>query len=472
LHVIAARRTFAGVPRRATMRLVVALVLLVCAVSEVRAQTGRIEGTVTDSIQLAPLSGAAVRAMPLGVAGETTLVAVADHQGRFRFDALAPGQYAVSFASPFLDSLEFGGPSRRVAVGPGEAANVALAIPSGRTLRGLACPGLPLSRGTGALLGIATDADTDKPLRGAQVAAMWTALTFDGVMRRVSTAEHSGGVTTDSLGQYRLCGVPTDSWLLVQVRHADRVGAAFQVIVPDATGVLVRHISMSEAGAYRTAVLDSAERGAPLPPLRGTAALSGVVRNARGLPLFNAQVRIVSTEAAARTDGNGRFSLGGLPAGTQEVEVREIGSPIQRQPVELRAGRTVHQEIVLRRIVALDTVRTVASRRAARYDKFESNRRASLTGTFLTQSDIERRRVQQVSDLFQSMVSFRVIGQGADARVMNLRGRCYPNVVVDYKENQDITSFRRRWSRRSRCTRPSTGRRRSSRTCAASSGSG
>jgi hypothetical protein len=458
LHVIAARGNFARVvsgvsgtahsrrsPFRASpshsviMRLVATVVLLGCAFAEVRAQTGRIEGTVTDSIHLAPLPGAAVSAMQLGVAGETTLVALADDRGRFRFDALSPGQYAVSFASPFLDSLEFGGPTRRVAVGPGEAASVALATPSGTTLRRLACPGMALSRGTGALLGLVTDADSDKPLSGAQVAAMWTELTFDGVMRRVSTAEHSGGVIADSLGQYRLCGVPTDSWLLVQLRHGDRVGAAFQVIVSEETGVQLRHISMSAEGAHRVSVLDAAERGgAPLPPLRGSASLAGVVRNARGLPVANAQVRIVSTEPLTRTDGEGRFSLGGLPAGTQEIEVREIGSPVQRQPVELRSGRTVQQQLVLRRIVALDTVRTVAARRAARYDKFESNRRSSLTGAFFSQKDIERRHLQQVSDLFLSMVSFRVIGQGAGARVMNNRGRCYPNVVVDYKENQDI----------------------------------
>jgi hypothetical protein len=58
----------------------------------------------------------------------------------------------------------------------------------------------------------------------------------------------------------------------------------------------------------------------------------------------------------------------------------------------------------------------------------------------MRQDDIEKRHVQQVSDLLNSMVSFRIVGQGQYAKVVNLRGRCSPNVVVEYKENQEINT--------------------------------
>jgi hypothetical protein len=451
LHALAVRDNFAIVltsgPRtssrahveRSTPFTTLALLVLVLRPHAVDAQGGRLEGTVTDSVHAAPVAEAVVSATRLDAQAESTVSTTADREGRFRFDSLSPGEYGVSFASPFLDSLEFGGPVTRVAVAGGSAARVALAVPSGRTLRTLACPGMALATGTGALIGLVTDADSDRPVAGAQVAAMWTELTFDGVMRRISTAEHSGGVVTDSLGQYRLCGVPTESWLLVQVQHRDRVGAPFQVIVGERSGVLLRNLSVSENGTRPLSSLHAAQGGAPLPPLTGTASLVGVVLNPAGQPVSNAQVRVVSTEPASHTDREGRFTLGGLPSGTQELEVRELGSTVYRQPVELRSGRTARERIVLRQVVSLDTLRTVASKRE-RYERFEANRRNSITGTFLTQEDIERRHLQQMSDLFNSMVAFRVVGQGAGARVMNLRGRCYPNVVVDYRQFQDINT--------------------------------
>jgi hypothetical protein len=46
---------------------------------------------------------------------------------------------------------------------------------------------MTLAKGTGALLGIVTDANTDTPIRGAQVNAMWTELTFDkGILQAMT----------------------------------------------------------------------------------------------------------------------------------------------------------------------------------------------------------------------------------------------------------------------------------------------
>ena len=414
--------------------------LLAGATPVAGAQTpaGRLVGTVTDSTRAAPLAGARVSVTRLGVEHETTHVATTDAKGQFAFERLDAGDYAIGFSNALLDSLEFGGPVRRVAVLPDGVARAELATPSGSTLRALACPGMTLAKGTGALLGIVTDVDSDKPLVGAQVAAMWTELTFDRGILQAMTLERSGGAITDSLGQYRLCGVPTDSWLLVQVQHGERIGSAFQLSIADASGVQVRHLSFSREGAHERAVLDSVLRDSTrrLAPLAGTATLSGIVRGSGGRPISDAQVRVVGSAPTARTDDNGWFTLTGLPSGTHELEVRELGFPVQRLPVELRRGRTLRREILLEGVQRLEGMRTVARR--SHYEKFETNRRLSLTGLFLTQEQIQKRHAQNTSELFSSFAAFRVVGNGPDAVVLNARGGCRPNVVVDYMQFQDI----------------------------------
>lgn len=427
-------------PRRALAVALLGAALLAAATSAAGAQTsaGRLEGSVTDSTRAAPLAGAQVSVTRLGAERETTHVATTDAKGQFAFERLEAGDYAIGFSNALLDSLEFGGPVRRVAVRPDGVARAELATPSGSTLRSLACPGMALAKGTGALLGIVTDLDTDKPLAGARVAAMWTELTFDRGILKAMTLERSGGAVSDSLGQYRLCGVPTDSWLLVQVQHGERVGSAFQLTIPDAAGVHVRHLSFSREGAYERAALDSALRDSTrkLEPLAGTATLSGIVRGSGGRPIAEAEVRVVGSRPTARTDANGWFTLTGLPSGTHELEVRELGFPVQRLPVELRRGSTLRQEIQLEGVQTLEGVRTVARR--SRYEKFETNRRLSLTGLFLTQEQIEKRHAQNTSELFSSFAAFRVVGNGPDAVVLNARGGCRPNVVVDYMQFQEI----------------------------------
>ena len=420
-----------------------ALALLGALTASPRAQSvGRLEGTVTDSLRAAsPIVGASVSATRVGAARETTLIALTDAKGRFAFERLDAGEYAIGFAHALLDSLEFGGPARRVVVPESGVAHADLAVPSGETLRSLACPGPPLAKGTGALLGVVTNADTDRPIGGAEVVAAWTELTFDKGILKTMTLEHSGGVLTDSLGQYRLCGVPTDSWLLVQVQNADRIGSAFQVSIADASGVQVRHLSVSREGTRERAALDSALRDTTrtLVPLVGTATLAGIVRGSSGRPVTNAQVRVVGATPVTRTDANGWFSLTGLPSGTQEMEVRELGFPVHRRPIDLKRGQTLQQEIQLEGAQTLEGMRAIAARTP--YERFETNRRLSITGLFLTQEEIEKRHAQNTSELFSSMAAFRIVGAGPDAQVFNARGGCRPNVVVDYLQFQDVNSI-------------------------------
>ena len=428
------------------MHLIVLVVLLLSVARVVTAQgapTGRLEGTITDSVHSRPLVGAPVLAIrvdpaqPPVASGATT-----DARGRFRLDTLPVGRYMVEFASTFLDSLEVILPPREVVIVGGQTSRVDFALPSGRTLRAAACPGVQLPEETGAIVGRVLDADTERPLAGASVVTSWTELTVDRATLRSSYEPQTGSVTTDSLGQYRLCGVPTDSWIQVQIQHGGAAGSAIRLLVPDSAGVIVRQLSLSPSSAGAAAASPSPSSDSAAAMLTGTAAVSGVVRGVGGLPLPQAQVKVIGAAPTARTDARGRYALGDLPAGSQVLEVRSIGYLLAQQPVELRAGRTVLQDVRLQRIVNLDSVRVLAQR--SRYREFEDHRKRSGFGRFMDAAAIASRNAFEMSDLIRTIPGFRVTGSGIDAKVVSSRGvvsvtrRCEVNIVIDGMQQQEI----------------------------------
>jgi hypothetical protein len=406
---------------------------------------GRIEGTVTDSAHARWPEGAsvlAIRTAPPDHSGGATV----DNRGRYRIDSLPAGRYMVELASPFLDSLEITLPGREVAVEAGRVTRLDFAFPSGRTLRAAACPGLAFAAGTGAVIGRVVDAETDAPLVDARVAVAWRETTVDRKTLRTQTAERAGAVATDSLGRYRLCGVPTDEWIVLQVQHRGRAGSDVRVTVPDSAGIAVRHLSLSAAAsrpltASADAASDTPDSAAA--PLTGTASVAGVVRGVGGLPLGEAQVRLLGAGGTSVSDARGRFSLGDLPSGTQILEVRRIGYLLAQQPVELRSGRTVTQDMQLRRIVTLDSIRVLAQR--SRYREFEFNRRANRCGKYFTVDSVEQRHPLYTSDLFRMTPGFKVVGFALDAVDRSsrgassiTRGECSPNIVIDGMPHQEI----------------------------------
>jgi hypothetical protein len=429
---------------RLPIRRALALTGLAVAATPLGAQSvpGRLEGTVVDSVHMRGLQGANVLAIrvdpqPSHSAGSST-----DASGRYRIDSLPPGRYMVEFTSAMLDSLEITLPPREVTIEPGRAARVDFGLPSGRTLRAAACPDVPLASGKGAIVGRVLDADTDAPLAGARVVLAWREVTVERATLQVATADRVGEADADSLGRYRVCGVPTDEWVSLQVQHRGRAGSEIRLLVPDSAGVVVRQLSLSTSASHPVAPSGAAPDSAP-EPLAGTASVSGVVRGVGGLPVADAQVRLLGARGAAVSDFRGRFTLGDLPSGTQVLEVRRIGYLLAQQPVELRSGRSVTQDVRLRRIVTLDSVRVLARR--SRYREFEAQRKRSGFGTFLTEEDIERRRPFESSDLFRMIPGFRVSGYGLNAQVQSSRGvgsmamgPCRVNIVIDGMANQDI----------------------------------
>jgi hypothetical protein len=424
----------------AVKRTAFAVLLLSASAASLGAQqVGRLEGTVIDSLSGKPYASAVVHATRLGAQSELTLTAVADGAGRYRFARIVAGSYAVSGASPLLDSLEYGGPPMRVIVTSERTTQADLGTPSRSTLQVMVCPGLSLPGGTGALTGTVISAETDRPLTGARVVIAWSELAIDTAAKQATSGQRAARVVVDDAGQYRACGVPMGEWLVLQVQHGGGAGAVIRTFVGSA-GVAVRNVSFSGAGARplaESARTDSI--AAPLPV--GDAALSGFVLRADGKPIAGAQAQVLGTTAATRTDEQGNFAMGRLPAGTLELEVRQLGYAVVRRTVELRSGRTARADVRLERAVALDSIRVVARR--LRFPEFESRRRFSMWGTFLDEDEIARRHASSTSDLVYTLPGFWVVGSGPGARVVSTRtavmgGTCDANVVIDGVQDQRI----------------------------------
>jgi hypothetical protein len=281
----------------------------------------------------------------------------------------------------------------------------------------------------------------------------WTDLSVEKATLRPVTTRRAGSVTTDSLGRYHLCGVPTESYLVVQLQEAGRAGSALTLRVDDAGGVLVHDLSLSVTSARRIASLDSAAAAATATKtaspnlLTGTATLTGIVRNPGGQPLSMAQLRIRDAAGVARSDSLGRFMLSGQPAGSQLLEARHVGYLPSQVAVELRSGRSIETTVTLTRIVNLDSIRIVARR--SPYPEFEV-RRAEGFGRYLDEAAIEHLHAMDASDLFRMIPGFTLNGSGPDAKLFTTHGKfdlsgllgpCEVNVVVDGNQHVPLNQL-------------------------------
>ena len=426
------------------------LALFLCLTPSAHAQaarTGRLDGRVIDSVRAHPLVGVRVVAVRSDTSATSSTDASTDSAGTFHIDALPPGRYAVGFESPLLDSLEISVPPRFVVVVAGQTATIDLALPPAATLRAAHCPGVTLPAQTGVLFGHVVDAESGNPLSGAVVAMAWQELGVDQATLRPTNQERSASVTTDDRGWYRACGVPTGTWISLQLQRDGRAGAVIRTQLEDTLGLAVRHLSFAASGARAidTVTASRSRNDADAPPLSGTARLNGVVLGPAGAPISQVDVRVSGTTASARTDAKGSFSLVALPAGTQMLIARRLGFAIVETPVELREGTTTTSTVRLTRVIVnLDSVRVVATQ--VRYPDFVWHQKFNIFGHLLGPTEIDRQHARFTSDIIAKFPYFRIDGTGGNAKVVDARGQVFNNpctaaVVVDgspYFEINDV----------------------------------
>jgi len=395
--------------------------LAVSAVSAVSAAaqsdtTGAISGTVYDSIARAPLSGATVQmvdaAHPERLRSVTT-----DAKGRFTIDALTPGRYLIGFQHPSLDRFALDMPTRVVDVPEGRRVNADLATPSPATLNATICGASGAADSTGLVVGVLRDARSGNLADTGSVVGTWQEVVFE--KSRLSVVDRETRATIGQSGWFGLCGVPSGVDVLARASHlADTTG--FVVLRVEPAGIARHDLSFG-----------------------GTATVRGVVRTEKDRPLANARVAIAGVERAVVSDSSGTFWLGGIPAGSQSVEVRAIGYVPDVRELELAPDTVVEFTAKLTSVKrVLDTVRIVATRLYNRDSNGFQRRKRMGFGTFFDQEDIERRHPYDLYSLMYTAPSVRVVQRGFDRSIVmrSTMGTCSPSVFLDGQRMSGFSS--------------------------------
>ncbi|HET7620514.1 MAG TPA: carboxypeptidase regulatory-like domain-containing protein [Gemmatimonadaceae bacterium] len=407
---------------------------------------GSVAGTVYDSLSSRPLPGALVQLVGNGNGGRV-LSDTSGANGEFEIADVPPGSYIIGFFHPVLDSLGLGVASTPLEVAGAAPTHVALAIPSGQTVRRLICT--PTS-GTGAsadstglLIGFVRDADSGAPLSGASVVVIWRELVIDNGIRN---ERREIPAKANELGWFALCGLPTDGPITARAELGSDATGFIEISIPP-RGLLHRDFNIPRgAAATVVAVTDSARAAAGETVRRGSARLTGSVRDERGRPLSGAQLMVWGSGVTGSTGEDGTFALAELPAGSQSLEVRYVGYAPARVTVDLVSDATRTVAVTLdKRADVLDQV-TVYGKRSKRSSDFTGflQRSKKGFGRFLTRADIEKRHPFQATDIFRMMPGFMVVpDSGFGYTIVSTRGggisdRCQPNVYVDGMRLYDL----------------------------------
>ena len=375
-----------------------------------------LSGIVYDSLHDEPVRGATV------VIAGSTYQAVSDSNGAYHFsvDSLPEGTVVVGFFMPGMDSLGITPPARQIVIRHGESAVLDLGTPSMRTILRVICRD-SATEGHGLMMGVVRDADTDQPLVGALVVVMWTEMNIGTTsLSKLPKAVHT---TVNDKGAYRVCGVPNGVALRAQARLGTKASGFIDVTMPPG-GVLQRDFLVGDRIVARAAPPpDTGAQGTtPAAPAKalGTAQLNGTVLGADGKPLEGAQVYLVGTAIGARADSRGAFRLGGLPAGTQTVEVRLLSYAPKRFTVDLSPARESRLAAVLdTRANVLGEVK-VEAKAGSTIPGFDARSKRGL-GAFITRDDIEKRQSVLTTDLFRTIPGLNVVFDGTNYTVQSAR---------------------------------------------------
>jgi hypothetical protein len=157
-----------------------------------------------------------------------------------------------------------------------------------------------------------------------------------------------------------------------------------------------------------------------------TGVITGIVRTTRG-PVANARA-ILDAMREARTDSSGRFRLANVPVGKHSLEVLAIGTTPFKVDVIVPAGDTIDFEVLLERVVLLDSVRVEGSTvRQGFVRDYEDRKRAGM-GRFLDSSQIKSFAVVPQAVSFVNGVRYR---NGAIFFTTASGADCAPNVWID-----------------------------------------
>ena len=182
---------------------------------------------------------------------------------------------------------------------------------------------------------------------------------------------------------------------------------------------------------FLTASLAVASAGA-----QGTVAISGVVTDTDGLPIYGAVVSLPGTGQQTRTDERGEFRFLGLQPGGVDIAVRRLGFAPGSAFVSIASGVTAERvRIALTALPALldqVTVQRTRMRYTGRLAGYYQRLEQRSGGQFITRADIDRDESRSLSQLLSSSPGVNRVALRSGGGAVRMRGRsCRPLVWID-----------------------------------------
>ena len=328
-----------------------------------------VSGLVADSASGKSLANA--RVVLLGTAASATT----DGAGRFLLTGIVPGEYVLEAHTAALDSIGTA-PQTRLVAAEGTPL-VTVLVPSSASIVNALCGKRlgPSAAGPGIVVGTARIADVTAAPSGLKVLAAWTD-------PRDQSRKYLDALTS-AAGNYRLCGVPVGT-VLVVTASSDR-GSAPATTLQLADAVRVARTEL---------VID--------PQIVASAEFAGLVMDSLGAPVADAEVVIPALHKSLLSDTKGAFRLRDIAPGTYQVIVRKIGWGPLDVALTFGANATVEHRVILTRVSVLEQVTVTAAGGEPWRREFEDNRKLGL-GRFFTREDLAKREGQTMSALMSGI---------------------------------------------------------------------
>ena len=135
------------------------------------------------------------------------------------------------------------------------------------------------------------------------------------------------------------------------------------------------------------------------PKPRPVGIIDGIVTDSNLIALGQANVSVLGSTLKVETGDDGRFRVLQVPAGEYILIVRRLGFHPASSVVEVRDNDVTRLTFTLERLIpTLDTTRIVEHYVSPRLTDYESRRRSSVGGQYITATDIARRGSAYLAD--------------------------------------------------------------------------
>lgn len=366
-----------------------------------------VRGVVFDSLRGQPIRNATV-----SIAGNSHVITT-DSRGRFQFDSVSPGAYRFSAQHPVLDSIGLSGLLARSTITDGHD-EVLLAVPSFTTLWRVACGPGHVPEDSAIVYGTIRAASDGAAVPNARVELVWSDLVLDKKRHVVQRRWHIE-TRSNSVGGYALCGIAPGLGLRVQA--SGEAGESGGIDMAPVTTRVQR----------RDLLIDSAKD----PDSVRVGAIAGLVSDASGQPVEGARI-VMPGMPESRTDAEGKFVLAGVPVGTRQLEVLDVGTVPNVVVADVVPRSTTNVAVTLQRVVMLNAVRT-RERSNVRVFAAEFNERRRLSFGYARDS-VDLLKYNLFVDALRDVPSMIVKYGSSTVNVTVPDGRggsCVPDILID-----------------------------------------